>query len=387
MQITDILAIALAVPAPNAASVDQAQEAVILRVETDEGLTGIAEVNHTPTAVCAFVDAPATSSQTRGLRDILLGRDPCDIQTLRRDLLAGNQSSSRRGCGLAVLNAVDVALWDIAAQAAGVPLWRLLWGEDATAPRAYLTLYTGPSPFDETVRALEELIDRAHELDCSSYKLEPLDDCVPEERIAEFVAHACALLGEEAEILIDTYQRFPDAETAADFIRSLEHVRPVLMETPLPIDDVRAYARLVELVDVPIAGAELFESHWEFEALLHYGGIEVAQPWPNRMGVSGTLAVIERARALGRQVTLGGWNATPIGNLLGIHLAAGLGSGLVLEHAPSALYEDSFVLRDIGGPEPRLVEGRFPLPSTPGLGVELDNERVDYYAGLAERVG
>src|SRR5205085_2465412 len=96
-------------------------------------------------------------------------------------------------------------------------------------------------------------------------------------------------------------------------------------------------------------------------ALMEVGLLDVVQPWPNRTGVMGTLKVTEAARALGRTVILGGWNATPIGTALGLHLASGLGDGVVLEHAPTDLY-GSPPIRRIAWPEPQLDDGRLALP-------------------------
>jgi L-alanine-DL-glutamate epimerase-like enolase superfamily enzyme len=383
MRVTAVEAVPLAVATPDTASADQAQETVVLLVETDEGLVGVAEVNHTPAAVVAFARARATSNQTRGVRDILVGRDPLDVADLRRELLIGNQSSSRRGCGLAVLNAIDVALWDIRAQAAGVPLWQLLWGAGATSPDTYLTLYTGASGYPEAVDRLHGLLDRAGAVDCARYKVEPLVECCPEDRVLDFVASARAAIGAGAELFVDVYQRFTSAQAAARYAADLGGLDVGLLETPLPIDDLDGYARLAELTELPIAAAELYESPWEFVALLDFGAIDIAQPWPNRVGVSGTLEVVEHARQLGRRVVLGGWNATPIGNLLGIHLAAGLGPGIALEYAPALLYPDGFALRHIASPEPAPVAGRFPLPTAPGLGVELDDELLAHYRAAA----
>jgi len=380
VRITAVRAISLVVEAPDTGSADQAQEAVVLLVETDEGLTGVAEVNHTPAAVRAFVDARPTSNQTRGIQDIVVGRDPREVSDLRRELLAGNQSSARRGCGLAVLNAVDVALWDLSAQAENVPLWRLLWGDRASEPQAYVTLYTGPGSLAESLVGVEMLLARAAALECSSYKIEPLVECCSADEVEEFVAHGRSLVGADAALLVDVYQRFATARDAARCAERIARHGVQLLETPLPIDDVAEHALLASLTDMPLAGAELYESPWEFAMLLAFGGVRIAQPWANRLGVSATLEVMERARALGADVILGGWNATPVGNLLGIHLAAGHGPGLAVEYAPAAVYPDGFELRRVAAPEPPLVNGRFPLPQAPGLGVDLDHELLDHYA-------
>jgi L-alanine-DL-glutamate epimerase-like enolase superfamily enzyme len=169
---------------------------------------------------------------------------------------------------------------------------------------------------------------------------------------------------------------FKDADVAAEHIDGFRAARPRFVETPLWIDDIRQYARLRDRVAVPLAGAEILESPYEFESLLDGGQIDIVQPWPNRVGVTGTLEVLEMARARDREIFVGGWNATPIGVAAGVHVAAGLGGAICIEHAPQDIYGDSRI-RMIAGPEIEIREGVLELPAAPGLGLELDEEYWD----------
>lgn len=380
MKIASIQAFHVRVAEPDVASADQAQEALVLLIATDDGRVGLAECNHSPAAALAFLDAPSGSSQTRNLRELLLGREITHPSAMRVELLRCTQSSARRGIGLAVVNAIDVALWDLWSQARNEPLWRTLHGETAHRPQAYATLYTGPGTYGETVRRLRVLVERATAAGYAAIKIEPLDECVPEDRISAYVTEGRRLVGEEVELLVDVYHRFATPGVAARAIAEFRHLRPNLVETPLPLDDVAGYAELVRLTDVPVAASELYESPAEFEVLLRFGCIPVAQPWPNRLGVSGTLEVIDACRRLGRSCVLAGWNATAIGVAVGVHVATGLGDGTVLEHAAADVY-DGFELRPIAVPEPAVAsEGRFVLSEASGLGLELDEERVAFHA-------
>jgi L-alanine-DL-glutamate epimerase-like enolase superfamily enzyme len=381
MRITSVDADVLRAPGGDQSSADFTAEAVVVRVRTDDGLEGLAECDHAPEAVRAFVRGRASSSWSIGVEAPLLGRDPLDLEAIAAELYRGNAVSARRGLGLAVLNAVDVALWDLRAKSRGEPLWRTLYGDDAAPPRAYATLYTGAAPFEESVALLEQMAAAARALGFDAAKVEPLDDCVPEARIEDFVAAARTALP-DADLLADFGHRFTTADHAAAWIERLAPYRLHLVETPLWPDDLDEYARLTELSDVPIAASELFESPWEFSALVRLGRVDVVQPWPNRVGVSGTLRVADDARANGRRCILAGWNATTIGDALNVHLAAGLGPGLATEHAPAGVY-DGFPLRDVAGPAPVFEAGRFRLPTGPGLGVELDEERYAFHLETA----
>lgn len=96
--------------------------------------------------------------------------------------------SLRRGLGLAVLHAIDVCLWDLVAQGRGEPRWQTLRGAAARPPRPYVTLYTGGGTYAQRVERLERLIAAGMRLGYRAAKLEPLFDCVPEDRIVDFVA-------------------------------------------------------------------------------------------------------------------------------------------------------------------------------------------------------
>jgi galactonate dehydratase len=376
MRIVDVDAIALAVPDLDSTSGDPTQEVMVVVVSTDEGLTGLGECNHAVSAAYQFVTGSGVSSVGRGVRATLQGRDPLDRANLIRELCEGNRFSARRGVGLGVIHAVDVCLWDIVAQARGEPLWRTLWGDAATRPQPYVTVYTGVGSYARSLRRLDELLAASLPLGYRTVKVEPLADCVPEAHIADFVAAGRSLIGDR-ELFVDVGHRFTSADQAINAIESMAGERPVLLETPLWVDDLDEYRRLSARSPIAIAASELFESPWEFVGLMDTGGVQVVQPWPNRVGITGSIKVIDDARARDRRVILAGWNATAIGNAASLHVAAGLGDGAVLEHAPTSVY--GFPLRAVAGPDPVLRDGRFDLTEAAGLGVALDQEAIRHF--------
>jgi L-alanine-DL-glutamate epimerase-like enolase superfamily enzyme len=376
VRITSTEAIVLRLPDASLQSANTSGEAAVLRIHTDEGLVGVAECNHSPEAIRALLHAKGASSWSIGVEAALVGRDPLDLELVTSDLYRGNAVSARRGLGLGLLNAIDVALWDIRAQARGEPLWKTVWGDRAASPSSYATVYTGPGTFDATVARLGEMVEGARRLGYDAVKIEPLEDCVPEELIEEFLGGARTALGAEARLLVDFGHRFPNAEAAVAVIERIAPSRPTLVETPLWLDDLSEYARLVASSPVPIAASELLESPWEFQMLMEVGRVDIVQPWLNRVGISGTLAVVEMAAARGRRTILAGWHATPIGVAASVHIAAGLGPDLALEHAPNEIY--NFPFRRIGEELP-ITSGAFTLPERAGLGIELDEEALAFY--------
>lgn len=350
-------------------------EVLLIVVRTAAGLTGLGECNHHPSAAHAFLTYQGQFRTGRGVVGALVGRDPRERDEINAELYQANVFSARRGIGWAVLAAIDTALWDLCAQIAGVPLWHLLWGGKAQPPIAYQTIYTGAAPWPETRRRLKKFCAAVGELGFSAVKIEPLIDCVPEERIGEFAIEARELLGPDIDLLIDFGYRMPTAQRALTAIRACVPARPIAIETPCHIDAFSAWQATAAQSPIPIAGAELLDHPEDFQQLID-AGVQILQPWPVRVGITGSLQVIERARRAGRRVIFAGWNATTIGLASGIHLAAGVGgSDLVLEHASRSIY--GFPLRDIANPEAQAVGGRFALPESPGLGIICDWQAID----------
>jgi L-alanine-DL-glutamate epimerase-like enolase superfamily enzyme len=359
---------------------DPSGEALIVIVRTTSGLAGFGECNHHPRAAHAFLTHDGDHSMGRGMGPLLMGRDCRDVAQIGAELYRSNLFAARRGIGWAVQAALDCALWDLAAQAAGKPLWHFLWGDKGRAPRSYVTIYSGASNWTETQRRLPSYTARARDLGYEAAKVEPLVDCVPEEHIGSYVRQARGQLGDDIALLVDLGYRMPTAERALRAIEDCADSNPIAIETPCEIDALSAWRCTSRSSPIPIAGAELLEHPSDY-ALFIEAGVQILQPWVNRLGVTGTLDVIEQARSAGRQVILAGWNATSIGVALGVHLAAGLpADSIVLEHAPSSIY--GFPLRAALGPELVPVQGRFDLPKAPGLGLEIDTSALARFVAL-----
>ena len=121
MKITDIEAIVLRQPAIDATIADGSQDDLLVRIHTDEGLTGVGEVDSAPEAVRAFIEGADSHANAVSLRDMLIGSDPTRPEEVWRKLYSGSKMTGRRGALICAMGAIDVALWDIKAQALGVP--------------------------------------------------------------------------------------------------------------------------------------------------------------------------------------------------------------------------------------------------------------------------
>src|ERR1700755_3416259 len=112
MKITDVEAIVLRQPAVDDGIADGSQDDLVILVHTDEGITGIGEVDSAPEAVKALVGAPGSHAVANSLRTLLLCEDPLDVERLWDKMYRGMIYIGRRGITLHAISGVDIALWD-----------------------------------------------------------------------------------------------------------------------------------------------------------------------------------------------------------------------------------------------------------------------------------
>ena len=172
----------------------------------------------------------------RGLKALLLGRDPLDPAALWEDLYVGTAMTGRRGALIHAIGALDIALWDICGKAAGVPCWRL-WGRPA---RERLTPYASLQPevssFEAYVESMVAWGTRAAAMGFRAVKLEATFSgpyvhkglVGPDERVTEVVAAVRGAVGPDVTILVDVQYAFDSVERALRVIESWADLKRLL---------------------------------------------------------------------------------------------------------------------------------------------------------------
>ena len=145
MKITDVETIYVRQPEirPQA---DSGQDAILIKVHTDEGITGIGEVDSAPLAVKGFIHGPYSHTICKGLKHILIGQDPFQTEYLWQRMYDENIYVGRRATAIHAMAGIDLALWDIKGKALGVPVWRLLGGGFHPRIRCYASTLFGDTP-------------------------------------------------------------------------------------------------------------------------------------------------------------------------------------------------------------------------------------------------
>src|SRR4051812_1095319 len=126
MKITGLELHVLLAPDYDPGACSSAQDDLVVEVHTDEGIVGVGETETNPWVARECIRARGTHCMGRGLREMLLGADPLEPETIWESLYRGSKMTGRRGALICALGAIDIALWDIRGQALGVPVWRLL---------------------------------------------------------------------------------------------------------------------------------------------------------------------------------------------------------------------------------------------------------------------
>lgn len=342
-----------------------------VKVETDEGLTGVADVralNRTEAVVGYLKEA---------VPRYVLGSDPFNIEQLvhRMYLEDFGRSGEIVMTGIAL---IEIACWDIVGQALGQPVYRLLGGAVRDKIKAYAngwyTVERSPEEFHAAARRVVERGYRALKFDpfgAGFYEMERADK-VKSIGLVEAVRDA---VGPEVEILVEMHGRF-NPVTAIEIARELAPLQPSWFEEPVPPENLAALKKVADAVaplGVPIATGERIHTPFEFRELFELQAADVIQPDITHFG--GILNTKKLAAWANNYYMLiaphnvGG----PASTAAALHLAACTTNFKIQEYFND--FAEAFVKEAADG-LPEVIDGYFALPDRPGLGLTLNEEVI-----------
>ncbi|MCZ4311811.1 mandelate racemase/muconate lactonizing enzyme family protein [Comamonadaceae bacterium G21597-S1] len=366
MKITRITAFALSYRLPQGKTVKVGvgatikRDTIIVRVETDEGLTGYGESHpgRSPGAVCSLVN------QT--LDPLLAGMDPCDVVGVWARVNRMQLSSHGLGAGAALaLSGIDLALWDIRGKAANMPLYRLLGGSRKRLPAYAGGISMGFQPPEQLVEEARSYVSAGYR----AIKLR-LGDNVRDDILR--VQAVRAGLGDEVEILTDanTAWRLADARRV---IPALAEARVGWLEEPFSALDFGAYRIAAGISpQVPIAAGENHYTRYDFARLLEDKAVTIFQPDLSKTGgITEALRIAAMASAFGIAVHPHS-SATGINHAASLHFLAALDNGGYFEACVSHFNP----MRDMFGRTFEIgADGCVEPLDRPGIGLDID-ERI-----------
>jgi L-rhamnonate dehydratase len=370
MIITDVETHVLRQPEPvDITAADGSQETVLVRVLTDEGLVGIAEIDSMPEVVQAVIDAPRKHRVCSGLRALVVGEDPFAIRRLWNRMYQGSMFYGRRGAVMHALSGIDIALWDLVGKAVGKPVCDLLGGRKRERIKAYASVL-----MPETPGEVEQLVHGLRTAGFQAIKLGwgPLGKD-PELDI-ELVKAAREVGGWDFDLMLDVGFEWSNLADPAAHARRLQEYQPYWIEEPFWPDQLASYARLADQIDAPIAAGEEDATVHDFVDLMR-AGVSIVQPDVTRAGgLSEVIRIAERAQLDGRRMVPHSWGSSII-------KAATLQVIGAMERAEYFEYSvpRNELSRNLASEIP-VNDGYVDIPNEPGLGIELNEQAIDKYA-------
>lgn len=373
MEIIDVVVHVLEAGAGETA--DDWSDACIVEVHTDEGVTGVGEADSSPAVVEAVVDAPASHEKSVGLREVVVGRNPFDVEVLWDEMFERSYYYGRKGAAITAMSAVDMALWDIVGKATDRPLYELLGGKRRDRIPAYAsTLFPDdPDDVDHVTREAESALAEGFTAIKFGWGCFG-DDEDADDRLVE---RARTVVGPDVDLMVDAGMAWgSDVKGALRRIERLDERYDLYwVEEPVYADDYRGYARLAGSCATRIVGGENEYTSAGFRNFIAYGDPDGVQPDVAR---AGGITQMRRIAALaddhGIPLFPHGYG-TPVIVAANLHLIAATRNASVLEYTRESgpirdgIVEESFPIED----------GSVAVPDGPGLGVTLDRSTVEAY--------
>jgi L-rhamnonate dehydratase len=362
----------------------------VIRVSTTEGIDGIGQVEIPSIIANAFVK---TSEWERywspGLEKTLVGEDALQTERLWQKMYASMWLYGRRGAGIAILTAIDTALWDIKGKALGKPVYELIWSASSTTRtegdifgpkkrvKPYATVYPSGATADEVRRNLRKAVESGF----NAVKLEEWEGGFGRKDVGhdvKLVAAAREGIGDMRDLMVDVQYAWQDYTRALETINAIEPYHPYFVEAPLPPDSLLGYRKLADSVETRIAcGDGGFTTRFEFRELMDIGGVDVVQPSSVRSGgITETLRIAAMAHERGI-LCIPHCYAWKIGVAASIHVAAVLPNMPYVE-MPSPL-PFSPLVSELLVPDIAPKDGYVEVPQKPGLGFQLNEKIIEKY--------
>ena len=380
MKIKRIECLELRAPRANAAAdCDGAVDTAVIRVTAEDGTYGLGETDAPPNAIAALLETPSAHIWSQGIRDLLIGEDSVDVERLWDKVYEGTIYHARRGLGIMLLAALDNALHDLRGKLLGVPAYRLLGGAARPTITPYVTLFQSMPqgrPWSEMRECSIALMHRAVEAGFRAMKMEMLFyDLVDDRELIRFIHECRTIAGDDRTFMIDVGYRWKDWNEALWVLRRIEDDKLFFVETPLHTDDLDGLARLADATTTPVAAGEFLQTRHEFRELMDRGHCDVIQPDMGRVGgLTEGMRCAQMAAERGLVCVPHAWKT-------GLTVAATRHFGAAARNCPyteffARDFFPSYLRSSLAGPEPVLSDGRWELPSEPGLGADMDPEVV-----------
>src|ERR1044071_1331479 len=308
---------------------------LFVKIYTDQGIWGCGE----------GVDAvPGTYYLVKNFETRLKGRNPLNVHRLFEDIRkSGFFQGAQSGMYVAVLSAIETALWDIAGKALNLPVYQLLGGKFRDKIRVYCdtALYQRnlpqPKDFADAAKKAKDMgfnamkfdLDQANDpnkYDFYNWTASPAEL----QRMYDQIAAAREAVGPKIDILVDMHGRY-DAVTAQAVSKRLEPLNLLWLEEPIPAENVEAYKLVSESTTTPIAAGENQYLAYGFRRMLEIGAVDIVMPDLQKCGGLGEGQRIANLANLYYTPFAPHMVASFLGAMASAHVCAAVPNFLILE--------------------------------------------------------
>jgi len=364
MKITDLEAIPIEIkqtmPFATHRETMEARKYVIVRVYTDQGIIGLGEASTIET--WGESQTSSVYSINEIIRPIIVGESPFHLETI-----LARMDQALEGCQYSKAG-VEMALFDIMGKAVNKPVYDLIGGP-----------YREWVPISRSVGItdVEKMTDWAlmlKEMGTSTIKIKT---GISGDHDIEAVHAIRNVIGEETSIKVDANTGWKVAKEAIRVLNAIEDCNIMLAEQPVRSWDLNGMAEVTKAVNIPIAADESVWGPHDVISIFEKRAADILTIYLMKAGgISRNREVACTAKAAGFSCLLGGMGEMGIGSAANIHFAVAIPN---LEY-PADLHIPPFLLEDDIITEPLdYSENGVTAPKTPGLGVELDEEKVEKY--------
>ena len=329
-----------------------------LEIKTDEGLSGL----------FGPIDLDQAHVIRTHLRDLLIGKDPLAIEGLFDQMIRIHRHG-RTGLFMTGVSAVDCALWDLKGKAWDVPVHRLLGGPVRERVPAYASMLGFSIDPDAAAEVALEYKAKGFKAQKWFFRFGPADGEEGKGRNIAMAKAVRAAVGDEYTLMFDAFMGW-DLPYAYAMARALVDVKPFWLEEPLPPERVGSFREL-RTAGIPLATGEHVFTRWQIRHLLEPRAIDIVQADPDWTGgISELVKICALCSSFDVPVIAHGHSLLPA-----LHVAG--------SQSPTAVPMVEYLIRHqvrkqyFHDPIYRPEDGEIALPTLPGLGIVLDDRRID----------
>ena len=346
---------------------------VFVKIETNDGVVGWGEgtLEGKANAVMACV---------ADFKEFLIGADPMLVEHHWQSMYVHSFYRAGPVMGSAI-SGIDQALWDIRGKLLGQPVYKLLGGPfDVEGVRGY---YHVRANTPDEMRAVRE---KAAELGVTCVKggipgyYEWIETHAKIKAAVKYLENMRAGLGPDIDIGIDFHAK-TSPSVASILCKEVEPLKLLFIEEPCPPENVAAMRKIAERCTTPIATGERLIAAYSCRELVELGIVDILQTDINHVGgITALWKVAAMAEPSGVKIAPHACEG-PIGALATVHVDAAASNFLVQEICSGVVASKIEKMWEewLGFPAMRMVNGKFPLPTKPGLGFDLDESAFAKY--------